>query len=120
MALAAAPAARTARRCPFPQCIREEHWTGEHRFGRQARPIGELRLLQKFYPAWPVKVPCDLCPASAARSGAAQNYGHLAFSMWRPPAQALYADACGFGWALCDPCYEATMCPKPTGIRRVK
>jgi hypothetical protein len=76
----------TPARCFFPNCVLEEHETGEHKFGRPEKPWGELRLILTACPVYttPKLGPCDL--------------------HFPTRAVAFYADMLGFGWALCVEC----------------
>ncbi len=78
-------------KCPFPFChlgADDPHPDG-HQTGRPASPFGSLRVIQRF--AAPdcrrdLRLPCDL------------ETEHL--------STVFAADIFGFGWALCDSCYQ--------------
>ena len=75
-------------RCPFPNCVLEEHETGEHRLGRPEKPWGTLRVLETLTGMYANSPRCDLEPEIAHHDR----------------AQGFYVDQLGFGWALCVKC----------------
>jgi hypothetical protein len=85
-------------RCSFPNCVLEEHLEGDHKFGRPAKPWGELRQTQVFSDTVTAGgvIRCDYC---APERGRADRVGE-----WLRRAVAFYADMLGFGWALCAEC----------------
>jgi hypothetical protein len=86
-------------RCFYPNCVLEEHETGDHKFGRPEKPWGDLRQLQAFDAVLTAGgcVRCDYC---ASDQKVLRHWSKA--SVWR--AVAFYADMLGFGWALCADC----------------
>jgi hypothetical protein len=95
--------------------VREEHETGDHKFGRPEKPWGALRLVQKFSIAEEhAPVDCELCSPLPGKSDDRRVIADVphSLSLWygaektpyKPFATAFYADMLGFGWALCSEC----------------
>lgn len=87
-------------RCPFPGCQLWDEHDGEHKVGRPEVPIAPLRKLQGFS-GGPSSPFCQM--GCAGGIAAYDSHGLIGRDNFRR-ADALYADAFGFGWELCEQC----------------